>query len=156
LLEQNGCFAEMADPRYVVLVFGIATTLADMQRLQEAIESWGYEERDEKPIVQDKQNLVKAIMLTSSAPVSFRRNMCKNKAIKRVPLALAEEQMAAEMVIPYPPGIAILYPGEKITAEMISYIQYLAKSGARFQGSADAEMSTIAIFEKFDDETERL
>ena len=38
-LEQHGCFAEMADPRYVVLVFGIQTSLEDMRRLQQAIET---------------------------------------------------------------------------------------------------------------------
>ncbi|MOA46123.1 hypothetical protein D3C78_1686000 [compost metagenome] len=50
------------------------------------------------------------------------------------------------MVIPYPPGIAILYPGESVTAEIISEIKQLSALGAKFQGAADTSMATLAVY----------
>lgn len=43
--------------------------------------------------------------------------------------------IAADMVIPYPPGIPLLMYGEKITTEHIKQISYLEETGARFQGN---------------------
>lgn len=90
---------------------------------------------------------MKVLALTSSEPVSFGRNLFNNQAKKRMPLEAAETKMSAEMVIPYPPGIAILYPGERISAEVIAQIQYLAENGAKFQGAEDVGMTTISVFE---------
>ncbi|MNE54925.1 Arginine decarboxylase [compost metagenome] len=58
----------------------------------------------------------------------------------------AEGLLSAEMVIPYPPGIAILYPGESVTAEIISEIKQLSALGAKFQGAADTSMATLAVY----------
>lgn len=43
--------------------------------------------------------------------------------------------IAADMVIPYPPGIPLLMYGEEITTEHIEQISYLEETGARFQGN---------------------
>lgn len=43
--------------------------------------------------------------------------------------------IAAEMVIPYPPGIPLIMYGERITQEHTKQITHLEKTGARFQGS---------------------
>ena len=55
---------------------------------------------------------------------------------------------AAEMVIPYPPGIPILYPGEVITVEVVQYLSKLVTLGARFQGVTTADLSTIQVLER--------
>ena len=59
---------------------------------------------------------------------------------KFVPVDKAVGCVAKSMVVPYPPGIAVLVPGEKITAEIIEYIQCLIKSGAEIHGLTDGEI----------------
>ncbi|MFJ7370888.1 aminotransferase class I/II-fold pyridoxal phosphate-dependent enzyme [Lysinibacillus sp. NPDC098008] len=43
-------------------------------------------------------------------------------------------RIAASMVIPYPPGIPLLVPGEKITVAKLSQLEELLAVGATFQG----------------------
>jgi len=44
---------------------------------------------------------------------------------KMVPFSESVGKISGEYIIPYPPGIAILCPGEEITQEMLSYIYIL-------------------------------
>ncbi len=157
-LEQHGCFAEMADSRYVVLVFGIQTSSQDTKRLQQAIEAISgdriehitLQKRDTD--ISDPTNLTEHKAMAVSEPVSFARARFNNKKSERILLSNAEHHISAEMVTPYPPGIAILYPGERITAAMIAHIQNLSAMGAKFQGAADPLMETISIYRKSEGE----
>lgn len=42
--------------------------------------------------------------------------------------------MCASSVIPYPPGIPLICPGEVIGSEEIEYIKYLRKEGEKVIG----------------------
>jgi arginine/lysine/ornithine decarboxylase len=147
-LESYGCFAEMADPRYAVLVFGIQTTLRDTQRLQKAIKAISDEHLEQGANSKSIPYINEDLPLSNTEPVSFARARFKNKTSLRIQLSAAEHHISAEMVTPYPPGIAILYPGERITASMIVHIQHLSAMGAKFQGAADPAMETILIYEE--------
>ncbi|MNI75398.1 Arginine decarboxylase [compost metagenome] len=50
------------------------------------------------------------------------------------------------MVIPYPPGIPLLYPGEVITREIYARIVSLVKAGAKFQGAMDHTLQTLKVY----------
>lgn len=52
---------------------------------------------------------------------------------KKVPLAESQGLIAAEAVIPYPPGIPVILKGERITEEQIRLIQHLIQQGAKIQ-----------------------
>lgn len=151
-LEHHGCFAEMADPQYVVLVLGIQTSMMDIQRLQQAIEEWVREENREAivPVEKITMSSIASVSINTgiSEPVSFARGKFKNETSERIPLHDAEHHISAEMVTPYPPGIAVLYPGEIITSEMIKHLQQLSSAGAKFQGTADQKLKTIAVYPK--------
>ncbi|CAM4518126.1 arginine/lysine/ornithine decarboxylase [Paenibacillus endophyticus] len=149
MLETHGCYIEMADPRYAVLVFGIQTSLHDIQKLQYAITQ--LDDRRSK-----KQESIKELRYERgffspdenriSEPVSFARARFKNEATERIHLEDSVHHISAELVVPYPPGIAVLYPGEKITAAAITRIKELSLAGAKFQGASDGQMKTIAVY----------
>ncbi|MCA0758301.1 aminotransferase class I/II-fold pyridoxal phosphate-dependent enzyme [Paenibacillus sp. N4] len=150
-LEEYGCFTEMADPRYVVLLFGIGAAMEDCHRLQEAIEGivkeCGIEDvlmhkQDAAPAPVDRKHVAPEL----SEPVPFTRERFKNVPTERVELRHSEHRISAEMVTPYPPGISVLYPGEMISREAIDKITRLSAAGAKFQGSADSAMETIAVY----------
>lgn len=50
------------------------------------------------------------------------------------------------MVIPYPPGIPLLYPGEAITEAICSRLSGLSKGGAKFQACADPVLQHIKVY----------
>jgi arginine/lysine/ornithine decarboxylase len=58
----------------------------------------------------------------------------------------AAGKICAELIIPYPPGIPLLFPGELISAEDVSSLQLLLESGARFQGGGHLEKNQISIY----------
>jgi len=51
-----------------------------------------------------------------------------------VPLKDSVGKISGEMVVPYPPGIPCLLPGEKISAEIYMYLDELIKTGCHIQG----------------------
>jgi arginine decarboxylase len=54
-------------------------------------------------------------------------------------------RVSAETIAGYPPGIPVLLPGERITAEIIGYLRELRAAGARLHGASDPEFVTICV-----------
>ena len=59
----------------------------------------------------------------------------------------SEGQICGEFVMCYPPGIPILAPGERITREIISYINYCKEKGCLLTGTEDLEINYINVVE---------
>ena len=83
-----------------------------------------------------------------SAPISFSLKPIDRERLESVPLAKSAGRKAAEMVIPYPPGIPILYPGEDITAEMEQRLLALRHAGAKCQGISDPTRKPLSFIRK--------
>ena len=62
-----------------------------------------------------------------------------------VPLRESAGCVCSEFVMCYPPGIPILAPGEKITEEILDYIQYAKVKGCSMTGPEDPEIKNINI-----------
>jgi len=64
---------------------------------------------------------------------------------RAVPLSETAGQVSAELVIPYPPGIPVLAPGDIISGEKIEYLQHGASLGMYLSGPADPRLATLRI-----------
>jgi len=64
---------------------------------------------------------------------------------KKVKLSESEGGICVDFIIPYPPGIPLLVPGEKMTFEKIQYIEYLMKNGMEVYGIIEGEVVTQHI-----------
>ena len=62
-----------------------------------------------------------------------------------VPMNESNEKICAEFVMCYPPGIPILAPGERITKEILDYIDYAKEKGCFLTGTEDAKIENINI-----------
>lgn len=62
-----------------------------------------------------------------------------------VPLQGASGKISSELVIPYPPGIPVLAPGETITDEKLDYLRESVAHGTYLSGPADPELKTIRV-----------
>lgn len=84
-----------------------------------------------------------------SQPVRLRRPSSAQQLAQPVPLEQAAGRIAAEMVIPYPPGIPVLLPGERISTAKQQLLLQLRAHKAKCQGVADPSLdSVLAISEK--------
>ena len=62
-----------------------------------------------------------------------------------LPLAQSEGRVCSEFVMCYPPGIPILAPGERITAEILEHICYAKEKGCSMTGSEDPDLQHINV-----------
>ena len=69
----------------------------------------------------------KAMLTGRSAHQAFLRG-----ERERVPLCEAKGRVSLEMILPYPPGITVLEPGEVWTDEVLSYFLFLQKYSSAF------------------------
>ena len=49
------------------------------------------------------------------------------------------------MICPYPPGIPITAPGERLTPEVVDYLQQLAAAGVMVEGAADESLAQFRV-----------
>jgi arginine/lysine/ornithine decarboxylase len=64
---------------------------------------------------------------------------------RAVPLTAAVGEVAAELVIPYPPGIPVLAPGDVVSAAKVAYLRHGATHGMYVSGPADASLATLRV-----------
>lgn len=60
-----------------------------------------------------------------------------------VPAAQAVGRICAEQITPYPPGIPVIIPGERITAELLDYLRSGVNAGMQLPDAADPALDTI-------------
>lgn len=75
----------------------------------------------------DEDHFPKAMLTGKKAHQAFLKG-----ARERVPLPKAKGRVSLEMILPYPPGITVLEPGEVWTDEALSYFLFLQKYKSAF------------------------
>ncbi len=132
---------EFADPWQVICSITIADTPDKIDRLIEALRHVAKDQRGATALRADRVELASPPLpqlILNPRQATFRSS-------RRVPLSEARDQVCAEQVIPYPPGIPLLMPGEVVSAEMIEYVQYLLRQRIKIVGPEDLQMKTVRI-----------
>ena len=136
---------------------GISLELAD-QQLAVAVITWGNTEKDIDRLIQAVRRVARRSPLVTGEKYA-RRNAAPLPAFEvvmtpreaffsdttAVPLEEAAGEVAADSVIPYPPGIPLLNPGERITEDILQRTLNCRNSGIPVHGMADSSMQTIRI-----------
>lgn len=62
-----------------------------------------------------------------------------------MPLKNSIGMISGEFLLAYPPGIPVLCPGEKITRDIVEYIERLKAAGLYVQGTEDPKVENIKV-----------
>ena len=54
-------------------------------------------------------------------------------------------RISGELVAPYPPGIPVLAPGERVTAEALAALGHARRTGVRIAYAADPSLATLRV-----------
>jgi arginine decarboxylase len=65
--------------------------------------------------------------------------------VEQVPIDRAVGRVAAEMVSPYPPGVPVIAPGERITAEVVDHLTSGVAAGMLIPEAADPELKSLRV-----------
>ncbi len=137
LTEQFGVICELPSLRNLTFIFSLGTTARDVDRLVHAIGQLTQQSHAREPIPNPTQ-------LPLSETVITPRDAFFAPS-QTVPIAQSINQVSAELICPYPPGIPLLLPGERITAAAIDYLQMVVRSGGFISGCSDPELQTIRV-----------
>lgn len=133
-LENQQLYVELADAYQVLLIlpllkYGQTYPFAEMRiRIKEAVST----------LKKEKSFSTQVNLPTIHSPLfvlpeySFDRIEQLEK--EWIPYMRAIGRVSASMVTPYPPGIPLFVPGEKITVSKLSQLEELLMIGASFQG----------------------
>lgn len=129
LIEDYNIYIELFTGDLVMAMTGIGNTKNDYDRFANALEDISRKtsassltlnkvEREAVPLIPPKQ----AVMFEIPA------------VKKRVKLAESEGMICGSSIIPYPPGIPLICPGERIEADAIAYIHAMREMGEKVIG----------------------
>ncbi|WP_102399636.1 aminotransferase class I/II-fold pyridoxal phosphate-dependent enzyme [Haloimpatiens massiliensis] len=114
-LRKQGIQCEMSDSQNVVLIFSPFNEKKDFEKLYESLKNCNLEKLKEKY----KKSFMGQIPIRAIEPYEV---MSKLKL--KVNLKDSLGKISARAVVPYPPGIPVVMPGEIITREVIDMIKY--------------------------------
>jgi arginine/lysine/ornithine decarboxylase len=143
LRERFGVGPEMSDLVGVVCLVTIADTPERIDRLVAAFAAIAAEHRcGVRPVGADLRSSGAAIAPGKQAMSPREAFFAPARAVAP---ADAVGEISAELVIPYPPGIPVLAPGDIISAEKIAYLEAGAANGMYLSGPVDQALATIRI-----------
>jgi len=140
--EEHDVGAEYADFSNVLLIVSYANSRDDLRRVVKGLAKIAAESQKKK-LRYLSERRVRMPELSETTEILPREAAFAEKRI--VALDRAEGQIAAETITPYPPGIPVLIPGERIRAEVVEYLQALAAAGTRINGYSDPEAQYLAV-----------
>lgn len=91
----------------------------------------------------DKNSLMTAEYITPKVVFSPQDAFYSEK--RQLALAECENEVCAEFVMCYPPGIPILAPGELITRDILDYIAYAKEKGCSLTGPEDMGIERLNV-----------
>ena len=141
LRQQGKLQAELSDLNNVLFLVTLADDAASLDRLVIALTRLAAEiAPDGKQVANVTMPVAELVALPALSPrdATFARR-------RRMPFAEAAGQIAGETVTSYPPGIPLLFPGERITAEVIAFCQVLQRQGCKILGPSDPTLSTVEV-----------
>lgn len=132
---------EFADPRHIICSISMADEAAKVELLLNALRAIAADgpKTASPPAVQLPPSALPELIL-NPRQATFSRSHA-------VPLAEAAGEICAEQIIPYPPGVPLLVPGERLSAEMIDYLRYLLALNTNIVGPEDAQLKTVRVIE---------
>ena len=143
MMKHSNIQLELAESHIVLAVITIGTTKEHLDRLVKGFKRLSneyYKQRDKLP----------KIDFTYQFPEAYTRPRDAYHAPKLiVTLDEAIDEIAAEQVMIYPPGIPILIPGEIITKEVIDDIKFYMQKGSALQSDLDSNYIRIVDKDKW-------
>lgn len=142
LAKEYNVQVDCADTFNLIAIMGIGSTPRDTDALVAALSDIGKKYSAVSVAAPADTMDLPAL---STEMVMAPREVFFSKKIKRIPLSRAAGHISAQTLTPYPPGVPVLIPGERITSEVVEYVQELARKKIRVSGQETESLKTIKV-----------
>ena len=131
---------EFGDIGNILAYISIGDRIQDIERLVGALaDIKRLYSRDGKDLIAGEYIQPELVLSPQEAFYSERKSLTLDESVG---------QVCGEFVMCYPPGIPILSPGERITREIVDYIQFAKERGCSLQGTEDPEVNHINVIKR--------
>ncbi|EFJ51454.1 hypothetical protein VOLCADRAFT_87775 [Volvox carteri f. nagariensis] len=156
LETQHGVVPELATAKTVVLALGPGTTLAHADAAAAALlelDEWtqkvaaeeAEEEAESSVTTSKKKNDAADSTLEVEVEVALTPREAFFAASESLTAAEAVGRISAELLCPYPPGVPVLFPGERITDLALEVLSSTLAGGGAVTGARDGTLETIQV-----------
>jgi arginine decarboxylase len=141
LHKEYGIVAEFSDLRQIICSITIGDTQESVAKLLNALRSMS---ADKRPSIKHEMEVAPPGL--PKLEISPREAYFAHARV--VPIEQAVGHVVAENVIPYPPGIPLLVPGELMEQRHLEYLQYIMSKGSSVVGTEDKTIATLRIVDR--------
>jgi lysine decarboxylase len=138
-LQVVGIRVEMADRDTIVFLATLADTSDDFEKLADAL----------IPILKRHQGQRRESATALSWSVVPQRGISMRDAYfaktEMVDATTAEGRISADLIAPYPPGVAVVAPGEVLTAHILQGLKASKDAGVRIAYATDSTLATYRV-----------
>jgi lysine decarboxylase len=140
-LQAAGIRVEMADRDTIVFLATLADTSADFEKLADVL----------VPILKRQQEQRRESATALSWSVIPQRGISMRDAYfaktTMISAENAEGRISADLIAPYPPGVAVVAPGEVLTAQILQGLKASKDAGVRIAYATDSTLATYRVVE---------
>jgi arginine decarboxylase len=138
-LQAAGIRVEMADRDTIVFLATLADTETEFSALADAL----------IPILKQRQEQRRESATALSWSVVPQRGISMRDAYfaktEMVDAANAEGRISADLIAPYPPGVAVVAPGEVLTSQILQGLKASKDAGVRIAYATDATLASYRV-----------
>ncbi|MBV5260717.1 aminotransferase class I/II-fold pyridoxal phosphate-dependent enzyme [Synechococcus moorigangaii CMS01] len=140
-VEQLDVIPELPLWRSLTFIITFGNTKKDIQALIRAFDTLSKNHQSQQPFNPLKLASNRTETLYALPHLSPRQAFWAPS--QAVPLTASINQICAELICPYPPGIPAIMPGETITFEIVETLQQILAAGGVITGANDPSLKTI-------------
>ncbi|MEL6223264.1 MAG: aminotransferase class I/II-fold pyridoxal phosphate-dependent enzyme [Cyanobacteria bacterium J06627_8] len=149
LYDQLGVMAELPGLKTLTFIISLGNTRNDIKTLVNGLQTLSDQHFPLSSTQEPKRDVISfsasmAAQLEVNVPAMSPRDAFFSKS---EPVAIAQSigRISAELVCPYPPGIPVVLPGERITADALQVLQHVSAAGGVITGCADEQLETLMV-----------
>lgn len=139
-LREKGCYVELADHRRILFAFSMGTSDAEVEYLLETLK----ELDREIPFMKEEPPLKPPSVPRWSVSPKPLDEYIRAKHIT-VSLEDAVHKISSAMILPYPPGIPLVLPGEQFSSDAVDFLQKVVQAGGKVRGMRNSQQSVDVI-----------
>jgi arginine decarboxylase len=148
-LSQSGIDLEMADLTRLVLIPSLDQPASDFDRLAQAIRQElsvvpAMPAPDTNDLIQLEKTWARVLLTPGESVMTPGQALFSRELVIEVPLDQATGRIAAAAICPYPPGIALVLPGERINQERLDLLLSLQENGINLAGLQGEKAQVLA------------
>ena len=144
LFDDSRVQLELAETHIVLILLSIGTTHSDIDKLVEGFKKLAIKHKNNK-------NTVSAV-IADAYPQSYirPREAAAHAPVKFVKLEDAADEIAAESIMIYPPGIPVVIPGEILTQDVIDDLMFYELQGSTILSDTDGDLVKVIDKQKWE------